>query len=804
VQLDRNQAEQRQAAQQRTEQAERIGSLEREHERAFVVAGFEQAIGIEHEHRLGKYVRLFGERGIVDTERVLARAEGEQVQFGEPDVVGGEPRVHVVDRQVLLGQAAAQVGEPRAAEWTTEPHSKALRGKGRCLRPSLTVPREGSARRARDAIHTLDRYSRLGFERATPRDLLQVSTGRRRARRAVGPASCGENRQTTGCKESTKLQHVETAARVRSLEDRQRVLSNALRSFAEATTDYQALLDIIARSLAEVVKDGCVVRLLGADGWLSPVSMHLPFEQSVGDPEAITRLREHISGARHLSEHAAGRHVLETGEALLIPKMDYEQLRQSATQNVVDAYETIGIHSLLLVALRVRGESLGFLALVRFLDSSAAFDEYDRDFAQTLADHAALSISNSRLLSSVREELAERQRAEAALRKSEEQLRQAQKMEAIGRLSGSVAHDFNNLLSVILSYSDLVLSDLKPIDPLRGDIESIRKAGEKAADLTRQLLAFSRQQVLAPRVLDLNAVLVESEKMLRRLLGEDIEVVTHYARMLARVKVDPSQIDQVLLNLVINARDAMPEGGKLTIETKEVELDDSYTSEHFGVARGPHVMLAVSDTGVGMDQQTQTRIFEPFFTTKDIGKGTGLGLSTVFGIVKQSGGHIWVYSEPGGGSTFKIYFPATEAPDSEAPERIEPVTLQGTETILLVEDQDEVRRVAQAILRRYGYHVIEARNAGEALLTCERHPRTIHLLLTDVVMPQMSGRELAERLAAMRPEMKVLYMSGYTENVIVHHGILDSGLAYLQKPILPELLARRVREVLDSYKRGRE
>ncbi len=596
---------------------------------------------------------------------------------------------------------------------------------------------------------------------------------------------------------------MDATARIEELEVRLRTLSVASRGFAEATTDYQALIELIARTLSDVVKDGCVVRLMEGGGLLSPVALHLPFEEAVNDPQAIARLRAHIAGPRNLNEHAAGRRVIETGEPLLLPTLDYAQLRQSATPAVVDAYETIGIHSLLLVALRVRGESVGLLALVRFRPGSTAFDEADLELAQALADQAALAISNARLLRSAMQELAERQRAEAALRKSEEQLRQSQKMEAIGRLSGSVAHDFNNLLSVILSYSDLVLSDLKPIDPLRADIESIRRAGEKAADLTRQLLAFSRQQVLTPRTLDLTDVLRESEKMLRRLLSEDIEIVTHYARALSHVKVDPGQIDQVLLNLVVNARDAMPDGGKLTIETKNVELDDSYTTEHFGVASGAHVMLAVSDTGIGMDQQTQARIFEPFFTTKEIGKGTGLGLSTVFGIVKQSGGHIWVYSEPGGGTTFKVYFPVSMDVDAELPvEVVAPTTMQGTETILLVEDQDEVRRVAQAILRRYGYHVIEARNAGEALLSCERHPRTIHLLLTDVVMPQLSGRELAERLLTIRPDMRVLYMSGYTENVIVHHGILDSGIAYLQKPIVPDLLVRRVREVLDRPKRN--
>ncbi len=388
-------------------------------------------------------------------------------------------------------------------------------------------------------------------------------------------------------------------------------------------------------------------------------------------------------------------------------------------------------------------------------------------------------------------DITEEQRLEA-------QFRHAQKMEAVGRLAGSVAHDFNNVLSVILSLTSMVLSDLKGVDPLRQDIETIKKAGERGADLTRQLLAFSRQQTVAPRTVDVNEIVLDSEHMLRRLLREDVELVTHCARPLSKVLVDPGQIDQVLLNLSINARDAMPEGGKLMIETQDVTLDASYTNGHFGSTPGPHVMLAVSDTGVGMSQEIQSRIFEPFFTTKEPGKGTGLGLSTVFGIVQQCRGNVWVYSEVGGGTTFKVYFPVHQGPDTLVPEAPAPTTLQGTETILLVEDQDDVRHVALQILRRYGYHVIETRNGGEAWLSSERHPRTIHLLLTDIVMPQMSGRELAERLIKMRPDMKVLYMSGYTDTSVVRHGILDSGIAYLQKPILPESLARRVREVLDS------
>jgi PAS domain S-box-containing protein len=378
----------------------------------------------------------------------------------------------------------------------------------------------------------------------------------------------------------------------------------------------------------------------------------------------------------------------------------------------------------------------------------------------------------------------------------EEQLRQSQKMEAVGRLAGGVAHDFNNVLSVILSYGDFLFGDMKPGEPMRDDVEEIRKAALRATDLTRQLLMFSRQQVLEPRVLDLNEVLASMDKMLQRILGADVDLVSLPTEPLGRVRVDPSTIEQVIMNLVVNARDAMPTGGQLTMETGNVDLDAAYAREHLGVTPGPHVMLAVTDTGSGMDRATLSRIFEPFFTTKGIGKGTGLGLSTVFGIVQQSGGSVWVYSELGKGTTFKVYLRRVDAAAEpiRAPKSL--TTTRGSETILLVEDDDQVRAVARGILARNGYHVIEARNAGEALLHSERHPSTIHLLLSDVVMPQMSGPELAKRLAASRPAMKVLCMSGYTDDSIVRHGVLDAHLAYLQKPITPEGLTKRVREVL--------
>jgi two-component system cell cycle sensor histidine kinase/response regulator CckA len=391
-----------------------------------------------------------------------------------------------------------------------------------------------------------------------------------------------------------------------------------------------------------------------------------------------------------------------------------------------------------------------------------------------------------------------RKRAEEALRQSEDQLRHAQKMDAVGRLAGGVAHDFNNVLSVILSYSDLLLSELPTGDPMRGDVEEIRKAGKHAADLTRQLLMFSRQQVLEPKVLDLNDVITRMDKMLRRVVGEDVELVSTRAATLGKVRVDPGSMEQVIMNLVVNARDAMPVGGKLTIETANVILDEAYAEEHLGVKAGPYVLLAVSDSGGGMDRATQARIFEPFFTTKAMGKGTGLGLSTVFGIVQQSGGSIWVYSELGKGTSFKVYLPVVEGELEEAQPQIAPTTLRGSETILLVEDEAQVRAVAHGILARKGYRVLVAASGGEALLLCEKHAGVIDLLLSDVVMPQMSGPELARRLATLRPTMKILCMSGYTDDAVVRHGALEAGIAFIQKPFTLDTLARKVREVLDA------
>lgn len=385
-------------------------------------------------------------------------------------------------------------------------------------------------------------------------------------------------------------------------------------------------------------------------------------------------------------------------------------------------------------------------------------------------------------------------------RQLEQKLLQSQKMEAIGRLAGSVAHDFNNLLSVILSYSSLVLSELPSNAPARADIEAIRHAGERACDLTRQLLAFGRSQAVAPRVVDVNATLVDTRKILQRLMGESVELTFRLDDGACCVRADPVQIEQVVVNLAVNARDAMPEGGKLHIATSTVEVAPAESDEWKGVKPGRYLMLSVSDTGSGMDASTLEQIFEPFFTTKELGKGTGLGLATVQSIVKQSEGHIAVESELSQGTRFKVLFPATDDVQAQGEAAQAPISLDGSETILLVEPQDDVRRAAAHVLRRRGYLVLEARNPREALLTCESARTPIHLLLTDMVMPPVSGHELAERLRALRPTMQVLVMSGYLEGAVL--GTDDqSAEHYLRKPFTAEGLSRRVREVLEGSER---
>jgi hypothetical protein len=394
-------------------------------------------------------------------------------------------------------------------------------------------------------------------------------------------------------------------------------------------------------------------------------------------------------------------------------------------------------------------------------------------------------------------DITERKRAEKERASLQEQLQQAQKLESIGRLAGGVAHDFNNLLTVINGYGDLVLSQLQEEDPLREHVDEIRKAGERAAELTRQLLVFSRKQIVEPKPLDLNAVVTESEKMLRRLLREDIELVAELDPSLGMVMADPGQLHQVLMNLVVNAREAMHRGGRLTIETANTEVDEVCAAGHPEILPGPFVLLTVSDTGAGIGKEIQKRIFDPFFTTKPDGEGTGLGLSTVYGIVRQCGGAISVFSEPGQGTTFKVYLPRIEATVASA--EVAPPSadeLRGSGTVLVVDDQEAVRRLAVQVLKHYGYRTLEATEGGEALLLAERYSGPIDLMLTDVLMPLMTGKELAERLKPLRPHMRVLYMSGYTADHISRRGLLDPGALYIAKPFAPDALAVKVREAL--------
>jgi two-component system cell cycle sensor histidine kinase/response regulator CckA len=396
-------------------------------------------------------------------------------------------------------------------------------------------------------------------------------------------------------------------------------------------------------------------------------------------------------------------------------------------------------------------------------------------------------------------DITDRKRAEEEVAQLQDQLRQAQKMEAMGRLAGGIAHDFNSLLTVIHGNAQLVAMELREGDPLKGLVDEIRDASMRASGLTRQLLAFSRRQPLEMRVVDLNGLLLGIEGMLRRIIGEDIEVVFRLQEGMGRIKADPGQLEHAVVNLAVNARDAMPQGGRLTVETADVELDEAYARTHLSVEPGPYVMLSVTDTGSGMTPEVKERLFEPFFTTKGPGRGTGLGLAAVYGMVKQSGGHIFVYSEPGHGTTFKIYLPRVEEPAQIAKGPLAERRLpSGSETVLVVEDDAAVRELAVRILKGLGYEVLEAASGEEALGVCKAHGGHIDLVLTDVVMPGMDGRVLVQSLKEVHPGAKAIFMSGYTDNVILHHGILEEGMNFIHKPFTVEGLGRKVREVLDK------
>lgn len=483
----------------------------------------------------------------------------------------------------------------------------------------------------------------------------------------------------------------------------------------------------------------------------------------------------------------------------------------------VEAYRTTFVRSLVMVPIRA-SQPIGAIGTYWATPRVASDDEVR--LLQALADSTSIALENVKLYTDLansaaecrraaeaarraeeeaRRELGERERAERALSNTEQQLRQAQKMEAIGQLAGGIAHDFNNMLSVILSYSSLALSEAREQDSLHHYLEEIRSAGTRAAGLTHQLLAFSRRQVLERRRIDLNRVARGVESMLRRMIGENIDFEVRTAEGLHPVLSDEGQLEQVLVNLVLNARDAMPDGGKLTVETANALLDEEYASRHVGAAPGEYAVLAVTDTGQGMDRSTQLRIFEPFFTTKERGKGTGLGLSTAYGIVKQTGGHVWVYSEPGVGTTFKVYLPRMADPREVAAPKMRPLRVTtGSERILLAEDDAQVRSAALGVLERAGYRVVEASNGEEALRLAQTSDAGFDLLLTDVVLPHMSGVELARQLRRLRPGMKVVCMSGYADEAVLRHGLLDDAdVAFLSKPLSPETLLSKVREVLD-------
>ena len=565
------------------------------------------------------------------------------------------------------------------------------------------------------------------------------------------------------------------------------VLAELGQNLVKADSGRQALRCVLEQDFAVILLD---VHMPGMDGFETASlirererSKHTPIVfLTASDPSELAIFRGYSVGAVDYLVKPFAPGILKFKVAVFVDLFQMREKARQQTEQLAAINQNLEREN----AERKRAEE----------ELRRSHDELERRVQERTAE---LAKANEALQA----ELAERERMEKEKTNIEQQLRQAHKMEAIGKLAGGVAHDFNNLVTIITGYSDMLLSRIGPENSTRRELEQIKKAGDRAHSLTRQLLAFSRRQMLQPKVLDLNAVVTNLEPMLQRLIGENIELVIELKPGLGQVKADPGQIEQVIMNLAINARDAMPQGGKLLLDTDNVELDEAYALQHIPTQPGSYVRLAVSDTGCGMDAATQSRIFEPFFTTKEQGKGTGLGLSTVYGIVKQSGGYIWVYSEGGQGTTFKIYLPRVVAPADSVP----PVTHwsslpQGRETVLLVEDEPEVRWLVRDMLQHLGYTVLEARHGIEAQVLSIQHAGPIHLLITDVVMPQMSGREIAEQLTSEHPETKVLYMSGYTDDAVVRHGVLAAEIAFLQKPFTPEALARKVREVLDGQTSG--
>lgn len=597
--------------------------------------------------------------------------------------------------------------------------------------------------------------------------------------KAVTDASGNTAYFDTCINDVTKRVHAEESlfeANQRALKDYEQLveriasLGQTLGNARELETIFRALRDF---AVVSVPCDGLVISLYDSDKETRRAAYCWTDEQEF-DPKEVADVpvRDGMTSR-----------AIKSGAVVIDNNFERELRTRTNIVSIGNITEEQMPRSALSAPMTVMGRTVGCIEV-----QAREADSYEQEHATAMrmaANLVATAVENVSLI--------EREQAK------EEQLRQSQKMEAVGQLAGGIAHDFNNLLTAITGYSELSLREVDSHHPLYPKLTEIKKAGDRAASLTRQLLAFSRKQILQPKVLDLNAVIPEMEKMLRRLIGENIVLKTALDRSLGQVKADPGQIEQIVVNLCVNARDAMPAGGRLTIETTNVSLEQAYRNQQVHIRAGNYVMLSVSDNGCGMDAETQARIFEPFFTTKELGKGTGLGLSTVYGIVKQSEGTVWVYSEVGKGTTFKIYLPRVDEVNQTADQdkQLRRVP-RGHETILVVEDEDIVRALSTEILEKQGYHVLSAPNGREGLRLCREFGGRIDLLITDVVMPQMSGRELTAELAVVRPETRVLYMSGFTDDAIVRHGVLDEDVFFIQKPFSPDALAIKTRSVLDS------